>query len=180
MSADREDLWIAKRVPEAATDEHRQALYSIGRHLRMMLEFAAANPAPKIRPGQRNKASEAVVKAWDRLMLALEDHPTFEKFEHPIACERHGVDMREAAKYADALRSIIGEYRNPTPDKGGQPRLRRAEALREAAGMVQELLPVSEHRAVEIVADIATELLADEVSADSIRVTKGRDRRERT
>lgn len=179
MSADRESAWIVKMVPEATTDDARLTVYAIGRHLAMMLEFAGDRVLPTADMRRRNKASAAVVKAWDQLMRALADHPSYEKFDLAIACGRHGVNEREAAKYAAAMRWLIDEYRRPVAIESGAPRQRRTEALVEAARLVKDALSVADDRAAEIIADMATELLGDEVSADSLRITLGK-RKKRT
>lgn len=184
MSGDREDAWIIKRVPEATTDEVRLTLYAIGRHLRMMMDFAhgcasPTTPTDEMRATSRNKASASVVKAWDDLMEAMAEHPTYELIDHIRACDRNGVDLAEAEKYAKALREIVDEYRKPLPVPRGQgaPRRQRDEALHHAVGMVESLLGVSLGRASAIVADMATELLgADRVYADSLSKAIGKHR----
>lgn len=166
--------WIIDNVPEAATPEARATLYELGAKLRALL---AAGDYPieseKARQAKRDKASAAVVAAWDALMRAMADHPTYRGDQHD-ACERAGVNIHEAQKYAIALRGVIDGYRTLPGIRRGQTGARgrhsgtRRAWLADAALDVQRTLAVSEDRAAAIVAGIAR-LIGDRASAGSIR-----------
>lgn len=166
--------WIIDNVPEAATPDDRAALYELGAKLQALL---AAGDYPieseKARQAKRDKASAAVVVAWDALMQAMAAHPTYYG-DHHAACERFGVSTSEAERYAVALRSVINGYRpRPGIRRGGAGARGRRGGTRRAwladiAVEIQRTLAVSEDRAATIVAGIAR-LIGDRASAGSIR-----------
>jgi hypothetical protein len=176
---DPDDQWIIDNVPEAATAETRATLYAIGRHLDMMLgQPDRAVPTAEMRAHAWNKASAAVVVAWERLEQALASHPTYALVDHLRACDRRGVDLAEAEKYAMALRDLVDHYRTPrlTPrKKDGRPAARRTQFLMESVRLVRDVLQVNETRAAAIVAAMAARC-GVQVSAASIRQTS-RNRR---
>lgn len=171
---DADDQWILGNVPEAATAEARTTLYSIGRHLDMMLGLPDRTvPTAEMRARAWNKSSAAVVEAWDALMEAMAGHPTYQLIDHLRACDRHGVDLAEAEKYAVALRDLIDSYRTPRPipkKKDGRPAARRTQFLMESVRLVESALKVSETRAAAIVAAMAARC-GVQVSAASLRQT---------
>lgn len=176
---DPDDQWIVENVPEAATAEMRTTFYAIGRHLQMMLGLPDRSvPTAEMRARAWNKASAAVVEAWDRLEQALGSHPTYALIDHLRACDEHGVDLAEAEKYAAALRDLVDSYRTPRPipkKKDGRPAARRTQFLMESVRLVRDVLQVSETRAATIVAAMATRC-GVQVSAASLRQTS-RNRR---
>lgn len=170
--------WIIDNVPEAATPDARAALYELGAKLRALLS-AGDYPieSEKARQAKRDKASAAVVATWDALMAAMDAHPTYQG-DQIAACERLGVDMAEAEKYAIALRSVIDGYRRrpsvrrgESGARGQHPGTRRAW-LAGVAVEIQRALNVTTNRAAEITAGMA-ELLGVRASADSIRLAMG-------
>lgn len=170
--------WIANNVPEAATAESRAALYELGAKLCALLRAGDhAIETEGTRRVAREKASTAVVAAWDALMAAMAVHPTY-RGDQIAACERLGVDMAEAEKYAIALRIVIDGYRRrpsvrrgESGARGQHPGTRRAW-LAGVAVEIQRALNVTTNRAAAITAGMA-HLLGVRASADSIRLAMG-------
>lgn len=167
--------WILDNVPEATTPDARAAVYELGARMRALL---AAGDFPieseKARQAKREKASAVVVAAWDALMGAMADHPTY-RGDQRDACERAGVNLNEAERYAIALRGVIDGYRTLPGIRRGQTGARgrhsgtRRAWLADIAVEVQRTLSVSEDRAAAIVAGM-TQLIGDRASAGSIRL----------
>jgi hypothetical protein len=173
--------WILDNVPEATTPESRATLYELGAKLCTMLahcRMAASGDFPleseKAMRAKREKGCAAVVVAWDALMAAMDAHPTY-RGDQVAACERLGVDMAEAEKYAIALRAVIDGYRplqgirrGGAGARGRHGGVRRA-FLASVATEIQRTLAVSEDRAASIVAGMAS-LDGERASVGSIRL----------
>jgi hypothetical protein len=170
--------WIVENVPEAAAAESRATLYELGAKLGALLRAGDhAIETERTRRVARGKASTAVVVAWDALMAAMDAHPTY-RGDQIAACERLGVDMAEAEKYAIALRAVIDGYRRgpsvrrgESGARGQHPGTRRAW-LADVADEIQRALEVTPNRAAAITAGMA-QLLGVRASAGSIRLAMG-------
>lgn len=164
--------WIEAKVPEAATPEARADLYLIG--VKLVRSLSAVGGAlidnAQMLATQRNAASREVADSWDRLMRALQEHPTY-RADHHAACERHGVDADSATQYATALREVIDAYRTPLPlPKGGRARSLKMLILVENAALVQGVLGTSEARSAAIVSGIVQHAGGD-ADAQTVRQT---------
>jgi len=171
--------WIVASVPEAATADARARLYEIGYRLSRMVPAVGDSTAEtdQERIARRNAASKTVVDAWDRLMQAMADHPTYRGDQHD-ACERAGVNMTEAEKYAIALRGVIDGYRTPArAPKGGRPPRLRMLWLAEYAEQIMPMLGIGEQRAAAVICGVV-KLVDVTVDAETLRQTM-RNRRVR-
>lgn len=164
--------WIEAKVPEAATPEARADLYLIG--VKLVRSLSAVGGAlidnAQMLATQRNAASREVADSWDRLMRALQEHPTY-RADHHAACERHGVDADSATQYATALREVIDAYRTPQKlPKGGRARTLKMTILVDYGNQVQGTLGTSKTRSAAIVSGIV-KLGGGRSSAPSLRQT---------
>lgn len=169
--------WIIDNVPEATTPEARATLYELGAKLCAMLaqcRMAVSGDFPleseKVRRVKREQGRAAVVKAWDALLGAMDNHlPS--RFDVGAALERRGID---AATCFEAMRGVIDGYRlRPGIRRGSAGARGRHGGVRRAftasvAVEIQRTLAVSEDRAAAITAGMAR-LDGECVSTGSIR-----------